>query len=749
MKKSERRLEWRWQGAVAVLLVLTAGAATACTGMYVGKGVSADGTALLGRTVDLAPWVNAHRYVVIPRVENVPGRTYRRGRNKFCWNLPATTWKFVSTPAVTSVGHGSMDSACVNERGLAVTGTVTAHPNEKARQADPFNRETGPGENSLPGLLAMCCSTAREAIDLLAETIARLGHENGEIYQIADADEAWYVEVYTGHQWAAVRMPEDKVSCWGNQFMIRSFDPSSPDTRSSPELVSLAEKGGFLVRGADGLPDLCRTYSRPLGDYANYRTWFGHHVLAPETAGAYATDRPMALFFSPARKVGYRDLFELMRARYEGTDHDPDANRIQNVRVIGTTKQATSHVISIDSSLPAEFRCTIWASLANCEHSVFQPLNAAIACTASAYAYDQETKPFRYDRRIAGMEFRRLCALAEQDRHWYGRGVRAFWRAREDQYLREFQSVLKRLDAKRLTEWTIRTEEEDLASSRRVFDELMWYVAANNRIAGDGSGATAEPTASFRPSSAPKKSARRPLVIGVSERYVGGDKGEWTSVKAAMTHAVMKSGNIPLIISHFGTDEQLGEILDRVDALIMTGGEDIAPARYGEQPEPKLGRVSLERDVFDLNLIRLARERRLPILGICRGEQALNVAFGGTLHQDIPTDFPGSGTSHRSYSHHSIRIDPCSRLAAALNRTNLVVNSAHHQCVKRIAPGFRAVAWAPDGVIEAIESTNYPAIGLQFHPETMIHLDGNDAFLEFLSRIDLFLRQGQSEAFLL
>ena len=482
--------------------VLTVGGLFACTGIYAGRQVTEDGTIMLGRTVDTPPWTSAHMYVVTPRVENQPGRIYRGAKNGFFWKLPPTTWKFVSTPRIGTLRGGRMDSACVNERGLGITGTVTANPSEAVRAADPFNRESGPGESSLPGLMAMCCSSAREALDLLAETIGKCGHENGEIYQIADKDEAWYVEVYSGHQWAAVRMPEDKVACWGNQFMIRSFDPESPDSRCSSGLVSVPEKAGFLRRGPDGLPDLFQTYVGKLTDYSNYRTWFGHHVLAPETAGEYAETRPMPLFFTPAHKVGYRDMFELMRTRYEGTDRNPEANRTQKVRVIGTTKQATSHVVAIDPRMPEGFRGTIWTSLANCEHSVFMPLNAAITRTADAYALDQTEGSFRYDSRIAAMEFRRLCALAERDRHWYGRGVRAFWRDREDRYLEDYPKILGKLDAGALTEWTVRAAEEDLASARRIFDELMWYVAENNRIAGDGSGATTEPDAPFRPSAA-------------------------------------------------------------------------------------------------------------------------------------------------------------------------------------------------------------------------------------------------------
>ena len=492
---------------IALALVCAAAGAFACTGMYAGRLVSEDGTVLLGRTVDTPPWTACFRYAVTPRVDNSPGRVFRSAKTRFEWPLPDTTWHYVSTPAVSSMGKGAMDSACVNERGFAVTGTVTAHPNGKIRMADPFVKD-GAGEDSLPGLLALCCSTAQEALKVIEDVIASRGHNGGEIYMIADKNEAWYVEVYSGHQWAAVKMPDDKVACWGNQFMIRSFDPSSADTRCSRDLLKIAEEAGTLVRGAGGLPDLCESYAAPLRDYSNYRTWFGHRTFAPETAGEYAENRPMPLFYAPARKVGYRDMFELMRSRYEGT-RSPEETGDKTIRTIGTTKQATSHVISLDPRLPAPLRGTIWASLANCEHSVFMPLSAAVASCDEAYSLDQAERPFRYDPRLAGNAFGRLCALAEQDRKWYGEGVRAFWRVREDFYLRRYPELLATSAkewndspgsaAGRLTAFAVEAQRKDFADALCIFDELMWYVMANNRIEGDGSGATSEPPAPFTP----------------------------------------------------------------------------------------------------------------------------------------------------------------------------------------------------------------------------------------------------------
>jgi len=474
---------------ILVLLLVVGGGASplfACTGIYVGKKVSADGSTLIGRTVDTPPWTACFRSLKVPRGEGV-------------------RYAYVCTPSVTACDKGFFASGCANEKGLIVSGAVTGATSAKALKADPFVPD-GHREADFPGLIAGNAATAVEALDLLAREIAAVGHTGAEIYMFADKKEAWLVEVYTGHQWAAVRMPEDKVACFGNQFMIRSFDPSSSDCRMSPDLIALAEKNGFLVCGADGLPDLYATYSPALRDYSNYRTWFGHKTLSPCTAGTYATDKAMPLFYSPFKKVSVDALFELMRSRYEATDKCPDEGGLKTTRIIGTTKQATSHVLALRDDLPDAWAGTVWTSLANSEHSVFLPVNAAVAETDPDYARDDVSKTFAYKPNLAGHAYRRLCALAEQNRRFYGTGVRAFWRQRERELLRTYPDVLAAAAAKgdvaALTDFVKREQSRALADARRIFDELMWYVMENNRIEGDGSGATSQPKAAFRPAGA-------------------------------------------------------------------------------------------------------------------------------------------------------------------------------------------------------------------------------------------------------
>jgi len=173
----------------------------------------------------------------------------------------------------------------------------------------------------------------------------------------------------------------------------------------------------------------------------------------------------------------------------------------------------------------------------------------------------------------------------------------------------------------------------------------------------------------------------------------------------------------------------LDEAMRGVGGVMLTGGADVEPSRYGEAPHPTVDDVEPDRDAFELRVTEWARARRLPILGICRGIQLLNVAYGGSLVQDIPSQVPGAlGHSltppkHQAYDlAHEIWVEKDSLLARLLGERlvgdTCEVNSRHHQAVKAVAPGLRVTATAPDGIVEALED---PAarfvIGVQWHPE--------------------------------
>jgi putative glutamine amidotransferase len=213
--------------------------------------------------------------------------------------------------------------------------------------------------------------------------------------------------------------------------------------------------------------------------------------------------------------------------------------------------------------------------------------------------------------------------------------------------------------------------------------------------------------------------------IAVSGVVRGWDGAERTGVNGAYIRALLTAGGVPLILSPLLGASMSGRALDGVDGLLLTGGEDVEPSWYGAQPSPLLSPPSPERDLFELALFAVARQRELPILGICRGIQLINVALGGTLFQDLPSERPGA-VNHRpdgarDARSHRVRLQRDSRAAGALGGTTLTVNSSHHQAIKELAPGLVASGWTDDDLIEAAES---PAGGpwllaVQWHPEEM------------------------------
>jgi len=184
------------------------------------------------------------------------------------------------------------------------------------------------------------------------------------------------------------------------------------------------------------------------------------------------------------------------------------------------------------------------------------------------------------------------------------------------------------------------------------------------------------------------------------------------------------AGGIPVVLPPLGHDG-IAPLLDRLGGICLSGGPDLDPHGYGEGPHPHLGPTEPDLDGWELALAQLADARHMPVLGICRGVQAMNVARGGTLHQHVADIVDGS-VEHRQVVRgrvptHGVSIKPGSRLADVMGVTEAEVNSFHHQAANRLGKRLKAVAWSPDGIVEGIESTG-PALflGVQWHAESLV-----------------------------
>jgi putative glutamine amidotransferase len=210
------------------------------------------------------------------------------------------------------------------------------------------------------------------------------------------------------------------------------------------------------------------------------------------------------------------------------------------------------------------------------------------------------------------------------------------------------------------------------------------------------------------------------------------------SQNTAYVRAVTQTGGMPVLISPIMTGDMLRVVYEDLHGLLLTGGVDVDPDLYGESQHLKLGRLDKDRDQMEVQLVRWAFEDDLPVFGICRGIQILNVAMGGTLYQDIESQVGGAlrhacADQPRDWIAHPVQIARASRLGEVIGQTEMGVNSLHHQAINSLASLFRIVAQAPDGIIEGIERREGAfCLAVQWHPEALVSQAPHKALFQAL-----------------
>ncbi len=206
------------------------------------------------------------------------------------------------------------------------------------------------------------------------------------------------------------------------------------------------------------------------------------------------------------------------------------------------------------------------------------------------------------------------------------------------------------------------------------------------------------------------------------------DRSNLDTLVALILRGVEQAGGLPVVIPLGLAEDTLRGLAGRLDGLLLSGGGDVGPERYGDRERhPSLGGVSEARDQTELQLVRWAVRDRQPLFGICRGAQLLNVALGGSLYQDI-SQHPGAikhtyGDDALALLAHEVQVAEESTLARVLGQPVVRVNSLHHQGLRALAPGLRVTAVAPDGLAEAVELPDHPyAVAVQWHPECLLDL---------------------------
>ena len=219
-------------------------------------------------------------------------------------------------------------------------------------------------------------------------------------------------------------------------------------------------------------------------------------------------------------------------------------------------------------------------------------------------------------------------------------------------------------------------------------------------------------------------------LIGITTSVTVDKVPERAYVNGTYIRAVQAAGGIPLLLTPHFTPEVQAALWQRLDGLVLTGGGDIEPVRFGEARHPAVDDVSPARDELEIGLTQRAVADEVPLFAICRGVQVLNVALGGTLVQDLPSEWPDalahSQKAPRHEPSHAVKVmGEGTRLGRVLGALEIEVNSMHHQAIKRLGEGLREVAWAPDGVIEGVEMAGEKrfVLGVQWHPEELVGHD--------------------------
>lgn len=392
-----------------------------CTTIIVGKDASADGSYFFGRTDDSTA-------SDVTTVKNNPAFdygdtfTYHDVYANYDFELPGKGMQYMTAPSVSAYNNGEWGEGALNEMQVGMTATESIYGGDKALAADPFNTDNGIEESVIPNLVMPYATSARQGVEWLGQLIEKYGMAEADAVVLSDQQEMWWMEMYTGQQWAAVRVPDDCYAVVGNDALIGTIDVNdTQNVITSPNLVSFAQDHGFLVE-ENGKINCVETYAGPKRDYSQIRVWAGRNKFSPTQVGDYDVNTSYDLFMKPDQKISLHDAMSFLGYRYEDLKYN--ANVHPEVRAVGIGNTAEAHIIQY----PPEAAPTLWAALASPEMSVFLPFYSNTYYLEDAFTIDDAN----YNPDMAYFKFRRLYALGSEDRDGFGKEVKdAFYPLQE------------------------------------------------------------------------------------------------------------------------------------------------------------------------------------------------------------------------------------------------------------------------------------------------------------------------------
>lgn len=368
----------------------------ACTGFIIGKDLTTDGSTLYGRTEDLEPNHNK-TFIVRPAKDNKKGDMWKDKANGFEYPLPEHSYKYTAVPDVTPK-YGVYDEAGFNEHGVSMSATVSASANDNILKVDPYV-EDGLAESSMPSVILPSVKTAKEGIEMIAKIVEEKGSAEGNIVTLADKDGVWYMEILSGHQYVAIKFPDDKFAVFPNTFYLGHVDVTDTENVIASDGVEKLAKDAKSYKEVDGQFHIAQSYNPEMADANRSRVYSGIKSIDPDSSVTYEDDN-YELLQSTDKKLGLEDAMKLQRNRFEGLNLKPLDQMELDGKGKPKSKDAVkgyaypisnpnvmeAHIFQLKEDIPAEMGGGVmWLSIGSPRNSPYLPYLGNITDTYKAY----------------------------------------------------------------------------------------------------------------------------------------------------------------------------------------------------------------------------------------------------------------------------------------------------------------------------------------------------------------------------
>ncbi len=454
----------------------------ACTGFIAGRDVTVDGSMIYARNEDLKG-VNPKKFMIVEARKYKSGEMFINPDTGFKWAYPKNALRHSLIPDADP-SYGVFGEAGINELGVSVSATVSANANDDILKLDPYVKG-GLTEPDIASLVLMQAKTARHAVEIIANIIEKVGAGEGNVIVFADKNEMWYMEIYTGHQYAAVKVPNDVYAIIPNAFYLGSYDFKNKDVIASKDIQKLPESNG-LSKTVDGKFHLALTYREVHSKYNYDRIALGQNLFCPLLPVEHNGEIAYELFRKPDKKISIKDVMNFLRYRYQGTDYDVDTlDNKGKIRAIGTDTNLEAHIFQIRENAPT----VMWLAMGTVEHSVFIPYYEYITNIHKSYSVDAN----KFNRNSMYWAMKGLHILSREDRIRYGLGVKTYWDKLENEFITMLKEEDRIINSKRGLEKVRYANKLGLMKAENVkkdadkmFDELMYFKGSMTDMAIQG-----------------------------------------------------------------------------------------------------------------------------------------------------------------------------------------------------------------------------------------------------------------------